>query len=117
MSDEQRHVQPSPPNGGQQVHYHYDSRPPKLQTAPGATASMVCGIIGIVVPYAGLILAIIALVLGAKAKKALSQEPQKYGGGGQATTGIVLGVIVVAWQAIWILLCAGMAGIGAVAGS
>lgn len=56
-----------------------------------ATASMVCGIIGIVV--FGLILGIIAIALGSSAKREMAQDPWKYSNSGAATAGQVLGII------------------------
>gem|GEM_PF-6595292 len=76
-----------------------------LPDAPGATTAMVLGIIGLFV--AGMILGIIALVMGLKAKKAISENPGMYGGSGKATAGIVLGIIgIVGWglaTIFWIL--------------
>lgn len=59
--------------------------------APGATASLVCGIIGLFV--VGLILGIIAIVQGNKAKRLIAQNPDMYGGSGFASAGVVLGII------------------------
>jgi len=61
------------------------------ETAPGAVASMVCGIIGIF--CCGIVLGIIAIVLGNGAHKRIRQRPDLYGGGGMATAGVVLGII------------------------
>ena len=64
-----------------------------------ASASLVCGIIGIF--FFGLILGIIALVQGAKAKK-LGYT------GGKATAGIVLGVIdLVGWAVLLLVVIIG----------
>jgi hypothetical protein len=54
-----------------------------------ALASMVCGIVGLVV--FGFILGIIAIVLGSIAKNEIRRTGQ--GGYGMATAGIVLGII------------------------
>jgi hypothetical protein len=60
---------------------------------PGATAALVCGILGLfVLP---LILSVAALVLGYKARGRAKADPQRYKTG-RATTGIVLGWIGVA---------------------
>jgi len=78
-----------------------------LQSAPGATASLVLGIIGLF--FIPLIFGIIAIVLGAKAKKRIAQEPGVYAGGGKATAGIVLGIIDVSVMTVlWILCIIGM---------
>ena len=51
----------------------------------GAVASLVCGIIGFLIPFIGFILGIIAIVLGNKARK----QPN----GGMGMAGFVLGII------------------------
>lgn len=62
-----------------------------------ATASLVCGILCLVLPLVSLILGIIAIATGASAKN---------NGfiGGKATAGIVMGIIGTAWNAIYIIL-------------
>lgn len=60
-------------------------------TAPGATASVWCGMIGFFL--FGFILGPAAIANAAKAKTALGEHPDRYTGGGLATTGMVLGVI------------------------
>ena len=60
------------------------------------TAAMVCGICAFVVPFVGFILAIIAVALGTAAKRSGSTS-------GQATAGLVLGIIGLAEQAIVII--------------
>ena len=58
--------------------------------APGAVASLVCGILGFFI--CGLVLGIIAITKAQEAKKAIASDPS-YTGGGMATAGMVLGVI------------------------
>lgn len=61
-----------------------------------AIVSLVLGIAGLVlfwVPLIGLVLGIVALVLGLKAKKDSEQQPSVYGGKGLALAGLILGVI------------------------
>ena len=60
-------------------------------TAPGAAASVWCGAIGFFL--FGFILGPAAIANAAKAKTALGEHPDRYTGGGLATTGMVLGVI------------------------
>lgn len=76
------------------------------ESAPGAAASMVCGIVGVFV--VGLILCIIAIALAAKARRYIAADPQRYGGKGMATTGLVLGIIdVCVWGLLivpWIII-------------
>jgi len=70
---------------------------PKI-TAPGATASLVCGIIGLFI--CGVILGIVAIVKGNEAKRAIASDPT-FGGGGMATAGIVLGILdLIGWAII-----------------
>lgn len=84
---------------GQQPYYtmpQYGVQP----VMPGnglATASLVCGILCLVLPLVSLILGIIAIATGASAKN---------NGfiGGKATAGIVMGIIGTAWNAIYIIL-------------
>ena len=72
-----------------------------------AIAALVCGILGIVgsfipiVCYFTLILAIVGLVLGVKARK---EQP----GNGMATAGMVLGIIGVAFAVVGVIcvICA-----------
>jgi len=58
--------------------------------APGAVASLVCGILGFFI--CGLVLGIIAITKAQAAKRAIASDP-RYTGGGMATAGMVLGVI------------------------
>ncbi len=88
--------------------------PPQLPTAPGAVASMVCGIISVV--FAGMcgmgvILGIIALVQKAKAMNYIRTYPHQYGGKGFCTAGQVLGIIgtilgslVLVYWVVWLSL-------------
>lgn len=58
--------------------------------APGAVASLVCGILGLFI--CGLVLGIIAITKAQEAKRAIASDP-RYSGGGMATAGMVLGII------------------------
>lgn len=69
--------------------------------APGATASLVCGIISLL--FCGLVFGIIALVQANKAKRVIAENPT-YGGGGMATAGTVLGVIGLVGWAILVMV-------------
>jgi hypothetical protein len=62
-------------------------------TAEGATASMVLGILGIVIPYVGFILAIIAIVLGSKALRLIADSGGRLQGQGMAKAGQILGIV------------------------
>lgn len=61
------------------------------KNAPGAVAGLVCGVIGIFV--FGIVLGIIAIVMGNGAKKKVKEHPELYTGDGMGTAAIVLGVI------------------------
>lgn len=62
---------------------------PKVN-APGAVASMVYGIIGLL--FCGVVFGPIAIVKANKARSAIATNPT-YGGGGYATAGLVLGIV------------------------
>jgi hypothetical protein len=64
-------------------------RGPK-RNAPGAVASLVCGLVGLLI--CGVILGIIAIVNANKARSEIRRNPH-LGGGGMATAGLVLGII------------------------
>ena len=75
-------------------------RPP--QNNGHAIASMVLGIVGMMsIP---LILSILALVFGYKARREIAASDGREGGGGYATAGIVLGWIGVVLAVIWVPL-------------
>ena len=74
-------------------------------TAPGAVASVVCGVIGFFV--FGIILGCVAIGKANAAKKLIAEHPGQYTGGGMATTGLVLGVIdLVGWAVTMVMLIA-----------
>ena len=74
-----------------------------LESAPGAVASMVCGIVGVCTLCAGLVLGIIALKQQKKAMEYIANEPTRYGGQGYCTAGKVLGIIAICVGSFWIL--------------
>ncbi len=77
-----------------------------------AAAALVCGILGIVggfipvVQYFTLVLSIVGIVLGVKARKDLGAQGQPTG---MATAGMVLGIIGVAFAVIGIIAMAACA--------
>ena len=79
-------VQPPPPKAPV-------SQPPP--PPEGATASLVLGILSLFIPFIGLVLGIIAIVLGNKARK----QPN----GGLGTAGFVLGILGTVLGSIWII--------------
>ena len=68
-----------------------------------ATASLICGIVGLIV--AGIILGIVALVLGTRAKKEIAQTGQ--GGAGMATAGVVLGIVDIVLGIVFVSIVLG----------
>ena len=80
------------------------------QEGPGATASMVCGIVGLVIVPIGcfcgflelvsLALGIVAVVLGFRARSAIARSQNTLGGGGKATAGLVTGFIAIGLSVI-----------------
>ena len=79
---------PPPPPGFEQ---YPASGPP--QTHSKATASLICGIIGLFL--CGVILGPVAIYLGNQAKQEIRGSGGRYTGDGMATAGIVLGIIAV----------------------
>ena len=72
--------------------------------APGAVASLVCGILGFFI--CGLVLGIIAITKAQEAKRAIGSDP-RYTGGGMATAGMVLGIIDLVGFVITVLIAFG----------
>ncbi len=70
-------------------------------TAPGATAALVYGILALFI--CGIIFGLLAIGKAREAKRAIERDP-RYGGGGMATAGMVLGSIAIVLNALWILL-------------
>src|SRR4051812_34566744 len=81
--------------------YQYQPPPPPPQDDGGATASMVLGILGLVL--CGL-LSPIALFMGISAKRRIRESGGYLGGEGQATPGIVMGAIGTAFIVIPLLI-------------
>jgi len=77
--------------------------PGEMRTSSKAVSSLVCGIFGFLI--FGLILGPIAIILGMQAKAEINQNPREIQGNGQATAGIIIGVVdIVAWIILVILL-------------
>ncbi|MBT3194799.1 MAG: DUF4190 domain-containing protein [Verrucomicrobia bacterium] len=84
------------------------SPPFQKKNAPGATSSLVWGILGFLI--CGLILGIVAISNANKAKKLIQEQPDVYTGDGLATAGLVIGIIdLVAWGLILLGKIAGAA--------
>jgi len=67
-----------------------------------AIASMVLGICSLVIPYAGILTAIVGLVLGVLAKKRLAVDGQP---SGMATAGIVMCIIALGFTILCVVIC------------
>jgi len=84
------------------------AQPPPVQkkNAPGATSSLVWGILGFFI--CGPIFGIVAISNANKAKKLVQQQPDVYTGDGIATAGLVMGIIdLVAWGLVFLGRIAG----------
>jgi hypothetical protein len=75
-----------------------------LQNAPGAVASLVLGIVGVL--FCGVILGIIAIVKSNEARR--YRDDPRYTGQGMATAGLVLGIIGIVIHSIALLINVGM---------
>ncbi len=73
------------------------------QPPEGATASLVLGILSLFIPFVGLVLGIIAIVLGNKARK----QPN----GGLGAAGFVLGIIGTVLGSIGVFYIIAMLGV------
>ena len=72
-------------------------------------ASMILGIISLVIPYAGTAVAIVGLILGIVGKK---KSKAVNAPSGMATAGIVMSIIAIAWSVALIAICASCVGWG-----
>jgi hypothetical protein len=72
-------------------------------TPGSAVASLVFGILSLVIPMFGLLIGILAIATGVHAKKHIEESGGRRGGSGMATAGITLGII---GAGIWFLVCA-----------
>ena len=72
---------------------------------PNATAVLVLGICSIVFGcfYVGLVLGIIGIVLGSKAKKVYNANPAIYDGYGQVNAGYIMSIIGTCLAGLWLL--------------
>lgn len=80
-----------------------------------AVASMVCGIVGFCIafiPFAGafisLVLAVLAVVMGGIAISKANKQPAEFGGKGMAITGLVLGIIQLAFVVLVLIFFASL---------
>ncbi|MFF4030339.1 DUF4190 domain-containing protein [Streptomyces sviceus] len=85
--------------------------PPQPNTNGKAVASMVTGIVSLVVPFVGIVTGPLAIVLAARARTEIRQTSQK--GDGLAITGLVTGILGCIGYGIFLLIII----IGALAGA
>ncbi len=95
------------PGNYQQGPGNYQQGPggPYNQKPPGqgmSVASMVLGIVSLVIPYGGLATAIVGLVLGVMGKK---KNAEVGAPAGMATAGIVCSIIGLAGSVLLVVLC------------
>ena len=80
-------------------------------TPPGkglSIASLVLGICSLVVPYGGVAIAIVGLILGILGKKKNLEVGLP---AGMATAGIVLSIIALAWSIVLVIICVSCVGL------
>ncbi len=75
------------------------------ENAPYAVASLVLGILSLVIGCigVGLVLGIIGLVLGSKGTKAYNEQPSRYKGEGMLKAGKIMSIIGIVFGAIAII--------------
>ncbi|WP_158751533.1 DUF4190 domain-containing protein [Streptomyces bicolor] len=103
--------QPQDPQYRPPQYQHPPEYQPQPNTSGKAVASMVTGIISLVVPFVGIITGPLAVVLAARARSEIRQSGEK--GDGLAITGLVTGIIGCVGYGIFVLLLI----IGAIAGA
>ena len=73
---------------------------PVKRTSGMAVAALVCGICGLVIPYLGFLLALLAIIFGGVGMAQTGRDPN-LGGRGMAIAGLVCGIVAIA---IWIII-------------
>ena len=72
------------------------------KTSSMAVASMVCGIVGILV--FGIILGSLAIIFGVIAMNRINEKPLEWEGRGMAKAGIICGVIGIVLNIVWLAI-------------
>ena len=94
-----------------QPQFEYQQYPQSVSTSyPGkgmSIAAMVLGICSLVIPYAGVAIAIVGLILGVLGKKKCTEASTP---SGMAQAGIVMSIIALAWSILLVILCASCIG-------
>ena len=101
MSTEQPQNQP-PHQQYPQGQPPYPQYQPQPNTSGKAVASMVTGIVSLVVPFVGIVTGPLAIILAARARGEIRNTRQK--GDGLAITGLVTGIIGCVGYAIFVLI-------------
>jgi len=97
---------------------YYVGFPPRPPDHPRSTTALVLGLVALVGGWVcGLPIVVgpFAWVIGANARKEIDANPQAYGGRGQATAGMVMGIIatvmlILALVSIAVLVAIGLSG-------
>jgi len=79
------------------------SKPSQPQTMGLAVASMVCGILGILIPFVGFVLAILGIIFGVRARSAIMTSNGTLRGEGMAIAGMVCGIVALGLGVISII--------------
>jgi hypothetical protein len=75
---------------------------PVRRTSGMAVAALVCGICGLVLPWIGFLLSVLAIIFGGVGMAQTSRDPS-LGGRGMAIGGLVCGIVAIV---LWIILIA-----------
>ncbi len=69
---------------------------------PGmAIASLVCGILAIILPFVDIVLGVIAIVFGVKARRMTKEKGERYAGEAMALAGLICGIIGIGTAFLW----------------
>lgn len=74
------------------------------EAAPGSTAALVLGMLALILPVVGILLGILAQPHAKKARRFIVRNPLRYGRGGAAMTGRILGFIGIGLWLVVILV-------------
>ena len=74
----------------------------KTRTSGLAIAALVCGICGLVIPWLGFVLSVLAIIFGGVAISQTGRDP-RLGGRGMAVAGLVCGIAAIV---IWVIIIA-----------
>jgi len=73
-------------------------------TSGMAVAALVCGILGLLIPFVGLLLALLGIIFGGVGMAQTSRDPY-LGGKGMAIAGLVCGILgLIGWISVFAVL-------------